>query len=303
MDGRGRRRGAWLRDAAAIIGGNLLLGFLVVAFALPHDIIMGGATGIGIVLSRLLPLPMATIVLLFNLAMLLLGALVLGHKFFLATVVSSLLYPLTLAVFERIPNISALTHDRLLAVIFGGALLGVALGLVMRVGASTGGTDVLNLIMHRTWRWPLSVCVWTVDIVIIGAQALFSSPQAVLYGILMLVIESLVLERVTLLGRAQIQLFAISPAHESIRQALLRELEAGVTMLLAQTGHSRTEQPGVLCVIPARKLHAAVAAVQSIDPNAFITITRIKEVHGRGFTLARHHLPPCDRTPPVPTKK
>ena len=234
--------------------------------------------------------------LVFNLIMLLLGARVLGRKFFFATVLSSLLYPLFLGLFEQLPGIGTLSDDRLLAVICGGVLLGVALGLVMRVGASTGGTDVLNLIMHRYLGWPLSLCVWAVDIVIIGGQAFFAPPQSVLYGVLMLVIESLVLERVTLLGRTQLQLFVISPAHESIRQALLTELEAGVTMLLAQTGHQRTEQPGVLCVLPARRLHAAVAAVQSIDSNAFVTITRIKEVHGRGFTLARRPLPPPEHT-------
>ncbi len=286
-----RRRKSWIINAAAIVGGNLLLAFLVAALIIPHDIIVGGGTGIGIVLSRLLPLSTATVVLIFNLLMLLLGLVALGKRFAAATVASSLLYPVFLEMLLRIPSIDSTTDDPLLATLFAGALLGVALGLVIRVGASTGGTDVLNLVMHKYLHWSVSLCVWLVDIVIIGMQTFFAASEDILYGILLLVIESLVLDRVMVLGRAQIQIFVVSPAHEDIRKRLLTELEAGVTMLLAQTGHSRTEQPGVLCVIPKRKLHIATEIVQSVDPDAFITITQIKEVHGRGFTRERRPLP------------
>ncbi|MBQ7338064.1 MAG: YitT family protein [Clostridia bacterium] len=277
----------WLLDAASIVAGNLLLAFLVAAFVMPHDIIMGGATGIGIVLDPLLPLDTAAIVLIFNLFTLLLGGLTLGKKFLFATVASSVLYPAFLAVMQRIPGIDRMTDNVLLATLCGGGLLGVALGLVMRIGASTGGTDALNLIMHKYLHWSVSLCVWIVDAIIIGAQALFAAPESILYGIVMLVIESLVLDQVMVLGSSQIQIFVVTPHHEVIRCRLLTELEAGVTMLLAQTGHSRREQPGVLCVIPKRKLHAASRIIQDVDENAFITITQIKEVHGRGFTRER----------------
>jgi uncharacterized membrane-anchored protein YitT (DUF2179 family) len=142
-------------------------------------------------------------------------------------------------------------------------------------------------VAHKWFHLPVSVCVWIVDLIVIGGQAVFASPEDILYAILLLVIESLVLDQVMVMGAAQIQIFVITPKHEEIRNRLLSDLEAGVTMLMAQTGHYRREQPGVLCVIPKRKLHAATTIIQSIDENAFITITQIREVRGRGFTRER----------------
>ena len=131
---------------AAILAGNMLLGFAVAAFVLPYGAIMGGATGLGVALSRVLPLDTAVIVLAINLLALVLGWAVLGWRFVLATVASSLLYPVFLGAAQRIPGIGRLTADPLLAALMAGALVGISVGLVMRVGSSTGGTDVVNLV-------------------------------------------------------------------------------------------------------------------------------------------------------------
>ncbi len=286
----------WIKEIGILLIGNAGVAFLVAAFVIPHDIIMGGATGIGIVLDPLLPLDTPTIVLIFNILMLLLGLAVLGRKFFIATIASSLLYPVFLAVFQRMEWIVTITDNMLLATLFAGGMLGIALGLVMRIGASSGGADVLSLVAHKWFHLPVSVCVWIVDLIVIGGQALFATPEEILYGILLLVIESIVLDQVMVMGSAQIQIFVVTPQHEVVRQRLLTHLEAGVTMLLTETGHSRREQPGVLCVIPKRKLHAATAIIQEVDENAFITITQIREVHGRGFTKERVTLPPDGET-------
>ena len=277
----------WIKEIVILLVGNAAVAFLVAAFVIPHDIIMGGATGIGIVLDPLLPLDTATIVLIFNILMLLLGLVVLGKKFFFATIASSLLYPMFLAVFQRMDWVVTITDNMLLATMFAGGMLGVALGMVMRIGASSGGADVLSLVAHHWFHWPVSLCVWGVDLIVIGLQAVFATPEQLLYAVLLLVIESIVLDQVMVLGSAQIQVFVVTPCHEQVRQRLLCELEAGVTMLLAETGHERREQPGVLCIIPKRKLHAATTLIQEVDVNAFITITQIREVHGRGFTRER----------------
>ena len=88
-------------------------------------------------------------------------------------------------------------------------------------------------------------------------------------------------------GKSQIQIFAVTERFEEVRHALLTDLEAGVTMTMIETGAFAKSQKAVLCVIPPRKLHAATKTICKIDPNAFITITKIKEVRGRGFTLER----------------
>ncbi len=280
---------------SAILAGNILLGFAVAAFILPSGVIMGGATGVGIVLARFIPLDTATIVLCVNLMALALGWAVLGWRFVVATIASSLLYPIFLGAAQRIPGIDQLTADPLLAALLGGGLVGIAVGLVMRVGSSTGGTDVVNLVLHKWTHIPVSAAVYLTDIVIMVAQALFSDPEQILYGVVLLVVETIALDRVMLLGQSQIQLFVVSSQYEKLRQKCLTELQAGTTMVHIETGRTRTPQRGVLCVIPPRKLYAAQALIQSVDPHAFLTITQIKEVRGQGFSSERIYVESPER--------
>ena len=279
----------WLETCTGILLGNLLLGFAVAAFILPHGMIVGGATGAGLILTRFIPLDTATAVLILNLLALALGWAVLGRKFVMTTVASSLLYPIFLGMMQRIPGIGALTGDPLLAALFSGGVVGIALGLVMRVGSSTGGTDVVNLVLHKWTHLPVSVTVYLTDIVILGGLALFSQPEQILYGIVFLVVETAALDRVMLLGQSQVQLFVISGKFEEIRQRCLRELEVGITMVCIETGLKGLSQRGVLCVIPPRKLYVTKELIQSIDPDAFLTITQIKEVRGQGFSTERSY--------------
>ncbi len=282
------RKKAW--TVFCIVLGNALLAFLVSAFIIPHNILMGGTTGISILLSKFLPFETALIVLVLNVTLLVIGLLTLGKKFFLKTVVSSILYPAFLALMQRIPGIENLTDDPLIAVLFAGALLGIAGGLVFRVGASTGGTDVINLILQKIFHLPLAVFVYAVDFIILGGQAFFSPTNSLLLGIIFLIIETIVLDQVMIFGKSQIQLFVVSPKYNEIREMLLTELDAGVTMPVIETGKLGTQQRAVLCVINPRKLYAANELIRNVDPGAFVTVTKIKEVKGRGFTLDRQFI-------------
>lgn len=284
-----------LEHIGSLILGNALLAFLVAAFVIPHNIITGGATGIGIVVGRLLGVDPAAVVLVFNILMLILGYFALGKEYCLSTVAGSLIYPLFLAIMQRIPGIDSFTDNTLLASLFAGGLLGVALGVVMRVGASTGGVDTVSLCLHKWFHWSVSFCVYLCDFLILGSQAIFSQPEPILYGVAMLVVETMVLNRVMLLGQSQIQILAISEHYEELRRRILTELGAGATMLQLETGYLGRPQQGLLCVIPPRKLHAATELIQSVDPDVFMTVTQIREVRGQGFSLERKALPPEKR--------
>ncbi|MBQ3904461.1 MAG: YitT family protein [Eubacterium sp.] len=280
----------YIKTTLFIIVGNALLAFLVAAFIIPHDIIMGGTTGIAIVLNRIIPVETATLVLIQNIGLLILGLAVLGKKFFFTTVASSVLYPVFLGIMQKIPNIDKITDDTLLASLFAGVLMGISLGLVMRVGSSTGGMDVVNLVLHKWLHIPIAILVWATDIIVVGGQALFVKPEKTLFGIVVLVLEAYALDKVMIFGKSQTQLYVISRNYEEIRKALISDLNLGVTMSNIETGLLENEQKAVLCVIPSRKLFDTTEKIQSIDPEAFITITKIKEVRGRGFTKAREYL-------------
>lgn len=270
-----------------VFAGNALLAFVVASFVIPHNIIMGGTTGIGIVLNKALSIDTAMLILIMNIGLLIFGGIVLGKKFFLTTVASSILYPVMLAVLMRVPGIDSITDNSLLAALFGGFLEGIAVGMLMRIGSSTGGMDVVNLVLHKWFHLPVALFVSISDVIVVGGQALFDKPENLLLGIIVIACETLMIEQVMILGKSQIQVFVVSDQYEVLRKKILNELQAGVTMTLIETGCLGQQQKGVLCVIPPRKLYTATELIQSVDPDAFITITKIKEVRGRGFTLER----------------
>ena len=276
-----------LQTVLGVLGGNAILAFSVAAFIVPHGIITGGATGIGLLLSRVISLPLSSLILAVNAFLFVWGTLVLGKKFALTTIVSTFAYPAFLSVAQMIPGITELTDNIMLAALYGGVLLGAGIGLIVKVGSSTGGTDILALIFHKWFHIPVAVLLYVVDFLVLGSQIFDSTSEQVLYGIMTLVLETVFMNRVMLLGKSQIQLFIISDKYEEIKERVLKDIDAGVTMVHIETGYGGREQKGVLCVIQNRKLYSVREIVQSIDPKAFITITQINEVSGRGFTMER----------------
>ena len=276
-----------LQTVLGVLGGNAILAFSVAAFIVPHGIIMGGATGIGLLLSRVISLPLSSLILAVNAFLFVWGTLVLGKKFALTTIVSTFAYPAFLSVAQMIPGITELTDNIMLATLYGGVLLGAGIGLIVKVGSSTGGTDILALIFHKWFHIPVAVLLYVVDFLVLGSQIFDSTSEQVLYGIMTLVLETVFMNRVMLLGKSQIQLFIVSDKYEEIKERVLKDIDAGVTMVHIETGYGGCEQKRVLCVIQNRKLYSVREIVQSIDPKAFITITQINEVSGRGFTMER----------------
>ena len=132
----------WKKNLWTIIGvlaGNLILAFTVSAFMVPHGIIMGGATGMGLTISHYFPIDLSLIIFIVNAILFVLGAVVLGKKFALTTIISTFVYPTFLSVVRQIPGVADMTDNIMLATIYGGALLGLGIGLIVRVGASGAG--------------------------------------------------------------------------------------------------------------------------------------------------------------------
>ncbi len=280
----------WQKNLETVIGvlfGNVLLAFTVAAFMVPHGIIMGGATGLGLTISHYLPLPLSGIILVVNACLFLLGAATLGKKFIITTIASTFLYPACLSILQAIPGIANLTDNMMLATLYGGALLGIGVGLIVRVGSSTGGTDILALVLNKYLHLSVAVLMYIVDFSVLGAQALFSDSEQIMYGILALVLETFILNRVMVMGQSQIQLFVISEKYEEVRERMLKEQDVGVTMVHVETGYGKAQRKAALCIIPKRKLYATNELIHSIDEKAFITISQINEVKGRGFTMER----------------
>lgn len=278
-----------VKVVVGVLLGNVILALAVAGFALPHNMIMGGATGIGITVSHYTGIDISILILILNVLLFGLGAVFLGKKFALTTIISSISYPVFLSMFRAIPLISHLTENRLLASIYAGLLLGLGIGIVIKMGASTGGTDIVALVINKQFHFPLAVCMYTVDFIVLLSQIAFSDTEGVLYGILLTLLSSIVLNRVVLAGEAQIQLLIVSEKYKEIKDLLLTTMDVGVTLLNMETGYGEVSQQAILCIISNRKLYAINDAIQKVDDKAFITITQINEVRGRGFSLDRDY--------------
>lgn len=272
-----------------VVIANMLYALTVKLFVLPSGMMSSGTTGIALVVSHLTGLSVSTFVLLFNIAMLLVGLAFLGRKFAMTTVLSSLLYPLFLKLWDALIGSPLLTQNMLLNVIFAGTLLAVSLGTVMRCGASTGGMDIPPLILNRYFRIPVSVSLYVFDFIIILSQAFYHTPEDVLYGVLLLIITSLVLDKMMLVGTTKTEVKIVSEKSAEIAREILHSVDRGVTLLDGEGGYAHGRTQVILSIVSNRELPQVLAAARRIDPESFVIVSRVSEVWGRGFSLSKAH--------------
>ena len=276
-------------SAAAVVVGNMLYALLVKLFLLPAGLVTGGTTGLALIAEKLWGVPISGFVFVFNVVMLVIGWLVLGKAFALTTIASSVLYPFFLEICNLVFGDLVLTRDPMLCTVFFGVGIGVALGMVIRAGASTGGMDIPPLVLHKYFRIPVSVGLYTFDFCILLAQLFFSPAENVLYGIVMTLLYSTVIDKMLLLGQSRTELKIVSVKSRQISDAILRQVDRGVTLLHGQGGYLGNETELVLTVISNRELIKVEKLIHQIDPECFMVVSRVSEVRGRGFSLNKQY--------------
>ena len=267
--------------------GNVLYALTVKLFLLPAQLISCGTNGIALVVHHFFGIPMTAFILVFNLAMLAVGWCLLGKKFALTTIFSSLFYPIALEVLNRVLGDIQVTQDLLMNTIFSGLGLGVSLGLVLRSGASTGGMDIPPLILNRWFHIPVSASRWVFDFLILLTQLAFHTPEDLLYGILLILIISFFLNRVLLLGSSRTEVKIVSEQAETIRQVILSQVDRGVTVLHGEGGYLRNSTEVLLSVVSNHEYPKLERLARSIDPDCFLIVSRVTEVWGRGFSRSK----------------
>lgn len=268
-----------------ILLGNLIYAIAVVYFILPSGAITGGGTGLALVIRHFFSVPITVTVAVLNVSMFLLGAIALGKKFALSTLVSTVFYPVALYGVEILEHHTGrMTNDPFLLVLFGGILTGVAFGIVFRTGASTGGMDIPPLVINRYTGISLSALLYGFDVLILIMQSIFSNGEKILYGILLVCIYSILLDKFLVIGKMQIQVVIISKESERIKEEIQKRLDRGTTVFHAEGGYTGEISRVVLTVINKRQLFALKELIPSVDPNAFIMVSECSEVSGRGFS-------------------
>lgn len=272
-----------------IIIGNIFIALAVNTLILENHIIVGGTSGIGNVLNHYFNIPVSLSVGCLNVCLFLVGLFFIGKKFAMTTLLSTFLFPIILQFFETHSMFHHYLEDPLLAAILAACLVGVGIGLILKANASTGGVDILAILLNKKFGFPVHIVLNCIDLSILVLQFTFNDTTHVIYGIMIVMITAVVLNKTLTQGTSLVQLTVISDHYEDIKQSILHEFDAGVTLLASEKGFTQENSKLLLSVLPYRKLPAIKAKIHEIDPVAFVIVSHVEEVGGKGFTLEKRN--------------
>ncbi|NPA37209.1 MAG: YitT family protein [Chlorobi bacterium] len=284
----GKKLYAVIFDYAKVTLGAFILALGYVLFINPYNIVPGGVYGIGIVVHKLIPaIPVGTFGLLLNIPLTYLGIKILGPRFGIKTVVGMILSTifmdsLTFFIGENDPL--GLRDDLLLSSIFGGIIIGLGLGLIFRSKATSGGSDIIAMILAKFTKLPVGQLLITVDsvIVLIGL-IVFKDWKVPLYSWITIYVTGKVIDLVLDGINYEKALIIISDKHQEIKERILLSLGRGGTYLEGEGLYSGKGKKIIFTVITRRELATLKAMIKLIDPNAFLTVMNTAEILGEGF--------------------
>ena len=267
---------------AGILAASALYAAAIALFLDPNHLAPGGVSGIAIIINQLTQIPTGTLILIMNVPLMALGMWKLGFRFLLSTlvaVISSSIFTNLLAPY------GPLTTDPLLAACAGGALLAVGMGLLFKLGATSGGTDILIRVIKLKYKHLKTGSLFLItDCCVIAASALvFRNVDLALYAAIATILSSFCLDLV-LYGRDEAKLVYLITDHEqAIAHRLLQELEIGVTYLQGQGAYTRDNKKVILCAMQKRLLPKVQEIAMEEDPFVFLIVTSASEIFGEGF--------------------
>ena len=264
--------------------GNAICAFSVTCFALPYNMVVSGVSGIGRIINILTGLSVSSAVAVLNIALFIIGAAVLGRRFAATIALGTFAFPFFMGIFEQMTALHHLVNEPMLAAICAGVLDGVGLGLVMRLGGSTGGIDVPAMIMNRKLGWKLATVMSGMDIAIFLLQIPVTAAEGIILGILYALVYGVVMDRMIVLEQGGYQIMIWTEKIHEVNEELLM-IGFGTSILRGVGGYLREDRDIILCAASNRNFNKVKRAVLSIDPGAFMTITSMNEINGNGFTF------------------
>ncbi len=264
--------------------GSVIYAAAVSFFLDPNGIVPGGFTGIAMIIGHYVPIKTGTMTLILNIPVIALGIWKFGLKFLASTVYSVALSSVMIDLFALI---GPLTSDLLLSALAGGFLMAIGLELVLKEGATTGGTDIIVKLLRTKIKHLSAGSLFTITdgLVVLISAIVFKNIEVALYAVICIVVYSKVIDLI-LYGRDEAKmLLIVSDKYEIITKRLLVELDAGATFLDGKGAYSGEGKRVVLCVIRKHLAPRALKIVKIEDPLAFTIITTANEVFGEGYKM------------------
>ncbi|MDN7227427.1 YitT family protein [Planococcus sp. N064] len=255
--------------------GSLLLGVAFNMFLLPHEILSGGITGIAMIFSLMLPVNAGIWLILLNIPVLVLGWMKLGKVFILNSIFSVAVTSISMLY---IP-VMKVTEDALLSSVFGGVLVGVGVGFIIRFYGSTGGFDVIGLLLTMKRDIPLGFLVFGLNSLVVFVSGFIFTWELAMYTMASIYITGLVVDRIHT-RHIKLSLMVVTSKGDAVKKQLLEHLYRGITVTDGEGAYSGNKVKVLYSVISRYELAYVRPLIKEIDPNAFVSISETMEVMG-----------------------
>ena len=265
---------------------TFLIGLILIAlsyniFLAPNNLVPGGVTGLAIIINNFIPIDSSLIILFFNIILLIVSYLTLGKEKTRATILGALLLPVFISLTSGITDLFYIdTSQLLLSSVFGGALFGFGAGLVFKAGFSTGGTDIINLIVSKYFKIGIGTSMLLTDgLIVLGSSFVFGMTR-LMYSIVILYIISFMSDRVILGISDSKAFYIITDKDDEVKEYILNSLNHGVTIFKAKGGFKKENRNVLMCVLPTKEYYRLRTGISEIDKDAFFVVTDAYEVFG-----------------------
>ena len=274
-----------------LIFGVFLLALNYNLFLLPNNLVIGGTSGIAIILKKLCGLNPSIFIYISSIILIILSFALLGKQETKKSIIGSILYPVFVSITAPLAEI-LLRHlqfdSMILIVLIAGIICGIANGIIYKTGFTTGGSDILMKILNKYGKIPEGKSVFAINIVIMSFGAIIFGANKFVYSLIILYLNAALIDRI-LIGISDSKLFFIyTKKTEEVKNFILNDLKTGVTILNAQGGFSKETNRVLMCVVPTRDYYLFKETVLAIDEKAFFVINDCYEVSGG---VKRRNLP------------
>lgn len=266
--------------------GSAIYAFAFTHFIIPSRMAEGGGTGIALLIYYITGLQTSIGTLLVNIPLFILGYKLIDKKTMLFTLYGIVMLTLWIGFFEQYQIIIDLGGDRLLAALFGGIVAGAGLAIVFLNGGSTGGIDILAIIINKYYNIPIGKVIYILDaIIILGTLLVVREFPPILYTLIYIYILAKILDHLLEGGLPGKAVMIISPNIEEISQEISSNMERGMTFLKGEGSYSRKDINIGYCVVSVKEIKVIKEIIYKIDKEAFVTINNVQDIMGEGFSF------------------
>lgn len=270
-----------VKELIEFIIGCFLVALAFNLFMSPNNLVAGGVSGFSLILKHFFGLNPSTIISVANVFLIILSFLVLGKEKTKATIFGSILFPVFVSLTEHLSTyISFKESEMILIAVFGGTLQGLGAGLIFRAGYSTGGTDILNMIISKIFKISLGNSMFFTDGLIIVIGAFVFGFNHLMYSLIILYLISTLTDKVVLGISDSKAFYIITSKEKEVKEFVISELKHGVTEFNAKGGYNSENQTVLMSVVPTREYYKLKEGIHNIDKNAFFVAMDSYEVKG-----------------------